>query len=77
MAKKWFKPKRESGFSKDKTIEANLRTMHANTPKNMKRESRWRRVGRQAQALANVTQDKETQKKAEAVAERAFKKLKK
>lgn len=73
---KWYEPKRESGFSKDKTIEANLRTMHGNTPKNMRREKRWLRVGRQAQALANVTQDKPTKKKAEAVAERAFKKLK-
>ena len=72
---KWFKPKRHSGFSKEKTIEANLRTMHGNTPKTMNRDSRWRRVGRQAQALANVTKDKETKAKAGRVAELAFKKL--
>ena len=72
---KWFKPKRHSGFSKKKTVEANLSTMFGNTPKNMLPENRWRRVGRQAQALANVTTDVATKTKAQSVAKWAFRKL--
>lgn len=76
MTTKWFKPKRKSGFSKEKSIEENLRTMHAHTPKSMNPKSRWRRVGLQANALANVTKDAVTKTKARQVATKAFNKLK-
>jgi len=75
MVKKWFKPKRESGFDKDYTIDKNLRAMYRNSDKRLTPAHRWRQVGRQAQALANVTTDAPTRKKAQAVAIAAFKKV--
>lgn len=72
--KKWFKPKRHSGFRKEYSIQKNLRVMYRRTPKNWTPKRRWLRVGRQAQALANVTQDRETERKARRVAEEAFRK---
>ena len=77
MTEKWFDPQRTSGFSKDKSVDANLKTMFAHTPKNMLITSRWRRVGNRALALSNVTTDKVTKSKAKAVADKAFKRLKK
>jgi len=75
MTELWFKGfKRHSGFDKDFSIEHNLKVMYRNA-KLMKPADRWRRVGRQAQALANLTADKTTEKKARAVADAAFKKL--
>ncbi len=74
----WFKPgktfKRHSGFDKDLSVEANLKLMYRNT-KLKDPADRWRRVGRQAIALANLTSDKLTERKARAVADAAFKKL--
>ena len=74
---KWFKAKRHTGFDKDKSIESNLRIMYRNTAKSLSRQKRWLRVGRQALALANVSTDPATVKKAKAVSKRAFEKLKK
>ena len=79
MAKKvvkWFKPKRHSGFDKVRSVAWNLSTMYRNTPKRWTPYRRWLRVGRQAQALANVTQDRETERKARKVAQLAFQKAK-
>jgi hypothetical protein len=76
MVTKWFKPKRHSGFDKELSIEKNLEVMY----KKLKLKypaDRWRRVGRQALALANVTQDKETREKARKVSDIAFKNLEK
>jgi len=72
MVKKWFKPKRHTGFDKDKTVKDNVRTMMLNADHRKSEKGRLLQVGRQAQALANVTTDRETQKKAQAVANRAF-----
>lgn len=71
----WFKGfKRHSGFSKEFSVEKNLKVMYKNTrlkdPSNA-----WRRVGRQAQSLSNLTQDKKTKMVAQIVATAAFKKL--
>ncbi len=75
MGKLWFTGfKRKSGFSKDASIRENLIVMSKNTRLKTP-EKVWLRVGRQAQALANLTIDKETKKKATAVARAAFKKL--
>jgi len=68
----WYKPKRHSGFDKDKTAKDNVRTMMRNADHRKSEKGRLLQVGRQAQALANVTTDRETQKKAKAVANRAF-----
>lgn len=71
---KWFEPKRKSGFSKDNSIEENLRTMYDNC--GFKDSNKcWLRVGRQGQSLANVTKDPETKKKAKKVADVAFEKI--
>ncbi len=76
----WFKPgktfKRHSKFDKNLSVEANLKLMYGNA-KLKDPADRWRRVGRQAQALANLTVSVETKKKANAVAKIAFKKLEK
>ena len=72
MVKKWFKPKRHTGFDKDKTVKDNVRTMMLNADHRKSEDKRLLQVGRQAQALANVTTDRQTQKKAQAVANRAF-----
>lgn len=81
MVTKWFKPKRHSGFSKDYTIDQNLRVMYANTSKALSSYKRWLRVGRQAQALANLTIGKpklrHVHEKSRSVAEHAFKKASK
>ena len=77
MGELWFKGfKRHSGFDKTKSVAENLRIMYRNTKLKIPSNA-WRRVGRQAQALANLTEDKETKRKASSVAEQAFKKLQK
>jgi hypothetical protein len=75
MGELWFGGfKRHSGFSKDSSVQMNLNVMYANA-KLSTPEKRWRRVGRQANVLANLTKDKATEKKARAVAKAAFRKL--
>ena len=78
MAKKlWFPGfKRHSGFSKEFDVDKNLRVMYKNT-RLKSPENAWRRVGRQAQSLANISQDKATKMKSQMVATAAFKKLEK
>lgn len=73
---KWFHPKRETGFSKDNSVESNLRIMYKHCPKNYTKHSCWLLVGRQAQSLSNVSQDVATKIKARQVAKAAFAKLK-
>ena len=73
---KWFKPKRETGFDKSKSVESNLRIMYRHTGKSLSPHKRWLRVGRQALALANVTTDPATRRKAKAVSKAAFNKIK-
>jgi len=74
---KWYSPKRKSGFHKSKSASDNVRVMMRNAPKNYSAERKLRLVGRQAQALANVTKDKMTEKKARSTARLAFNRLRK
>lgn len=75
MVEKWFPGfKRHSGFDKDATVERNLNVMYKNA-KLSTPEKKWLRVGRQAQALANITADRVTKNKANSVATAAFKRL--
>ena len=74
---KWYKPEGHSGFKKEKSVSSNMRTMMRNADHRKSEKGRLRQVGRQAQALANVTTDKATENKARAVAKRAFTRLKK
>jgi hypothetical protein len=71
----WFTGfKRHSGFDKTKSVVQNLKIMYKNT--HLKNPANaWRRVGRQAQVLANLSQDRVTYTKAQEVARIAFKKL--
>ena len=73
---KWYKPKRHSGFKKEKSVDANVRVMMQNSDHRKNRHGRLLQVGRQAQALANVTKDTATRKKARAVADKVFEKIK-
>lgn len=75
MTELWFRGfKRHSGFDKTKSVAENLRVMYENT--HLKNPANaWRRVGRQAQVLANLSQDKVTYTKASFVAQIAFKRL--
>ncbi len=73
---KFFKPTRVSGFKKEKTIKANITTMLGNLPKNWSFCRKIDRVRKQAQALANVTKDKPTEKRAKQVAKEASKRFK-
>lgn len=71
--KKWFKPKGNlAGWNK--TQKASTRRQHAisSTPKNQKLRERRLIAGRKLQALANVTKDNETKKKAKSDAEYFF-----
>lgn len=74
-SKLWFTGfKRTSGFNKNFTVSKNLEVMAHNT--RLKRPANvWLRVGRQAQVLANLSQDKETINMAKQVATKAFAKL--
>lgn len=73
--KLWFKGfKRTSGFSKEFSVEKNLETMYKNS--GLKDPvDKYLRIGRQSNALANLTVDKETKRIARAVATLAFSKL--
>lgn len=73
--KKWFKPKVHTGWDKDQSAATRRRHLMASTPKNWGRDKRYLQAGHRAQALANVSQDPATQKKAAADAEYFFKKL--
>lgn len=77
MRELWFKKgmmRRHSGFSKENSVTRNLAIMYKNA--NLKNPAdRWLRVGRQANILANISQDKETVKIARLVANAAFSRL--
>jgi len=64
-SKRWFEPKGHSGFRKDKSIEWNVRKVGKS-----KSPAALRRGIRQMVALANVTTDGPTERKARAVARR-------
>jgi hypothetical protein len=70
--RQWFEPKRHTGFKKELSVQKNAQIMYRNSDKRMSRSNRWLRVGKQAQALANVTKDIQTKNKARSVAEYAF-----
>lgn len=73
---KWFKPTRTSGFEKAKSVKANISTMLKNLPKNWSDCKKLGRVRKQAQALANISKDKPTEKRAQQVANEASRRYK-
>jgi len=83
MARKWFQKAVRKGRTKNlngwsKNLPSDLRRARAfrSRPSNWNRRQRLVSAGRALQALANVTQDRETRIKAKADAEYFFRKAK-
>jgi len=76
MAKKWFNPKKHSGWKKDQKPSTRRAKLLSATDKRKTMKSRYLSAGRKAQSLANVTEDKDTERKARADAKYFFSKLK-
>jgi len=81
--KNWFKkavrkkrPYSLGGWKKSQDADVRRRYALSSRPKNWTREHRYRSAGRALQALANVTKDEVTKKKAKADANYFFRKLK-
>ena len=74
---KWFKPKKHTGWKKDQKPSVRHSHLLSTTDKRKSLRKRYLEAGRKALALANVTKDKETRKKARADANYFFNKLKK
>ena len=67
---KWFKPKQESGWHKDLSEKTRWNIIYRNTSDDFKgKYERNLLAEQQLNALANVTKDKETKRKAESDAE--------
>jgi len=77
MVKKWFKPKKHSGWRKSQKSATRRAKLLAATDKRKSLDSRYLSAGRKAQALANVTEDKQTAKLAGLDARYFFAKAKK
>lgn len=75
--KKWFKPKKETGWKKTQKASIRRSKLLASTDKRMSMHNRYVQAGRRAQALANVTKDSETKRKASADADYFFSKAEK
>lgn len=74
---KWFKPKKETGWKKSQKASTRRKKLMATTDKRRSLHDRYVEAGRRIQALANVTEDKGTEKKARADAKHFFSKAKK
>lgn len=75
--KKWFKPKKETGWSKTQSPSTRRRKLLESTDKRKSPHDRYVEAGRRIQALANVTEDKATAKRAKQDADYFFKKAQK
>jgi len=76
MTEKWFSPGKHTGWKKSLPASTRRHRLLASTDKRMKMRKRYVQAGRRALALANVTQDTETEKRARADANYFFKKVK-
>jgi len=74
-SKWWFKPKRKTGWSKDETRSVRRARLIAATDKRMTMRARYVQAGRMAQQLANVTTDKDTERRARSDAMYFFRKV--
>jgi len=61
---KWYKPKHHTGWRKDQASDTRRRQLMATTDRRKSRDGRYLQAGHRANALANVTQDRETERKA-------------
>ena len=72
---KWFKPKEHTGWHKSQSASTRRRLLLRAADKRKALRKRYLEAGRKALALANVTKDKATKKKAHSDAQYFFKKL--
>ena len=72
---KWFNPKKHTGWRKEQKASTRRSKLLRATDKRKTMHNRYREAGRKAQALANVTADKETEKKSKTDADYFFNKL--
>jgi len=61
---KWYKPKHHTDWRKSQAPETRRNNLMRTTDHRLSRDSRYLQAGRRANALANVTQDRETERKA-------------
>jgi hypothetical protein len=73
--KKWFKPKKHSGWKKNQKSTTRRARLLNTTDKRKTMKNRYLEAGRKALALANVTKDKPTERIARADAMYFFKKI--
>ena len=73
-ARKWYKPKKETGWKKTQKPTTRRSKLLSSTSKSMKMHDRYVQAARRAQALANVTKDKATATKAKQDANYFYKK---
>ena len=73
----WFKPdeRKHTGWKKHQKPTTRRRRLLASTDKRKTMHNRYLEAGRRIQALANVTEDKQTEKKAKSDASYFFNKL--
>ena len=76
MARKWFKPKGHTGWKKTQKASYRRKLVLLSTDKRKTLRSRYVEAGRKMLALANVTQDPETKKKALSDAKYFFNRVK-
>ena len=76
MKRKWFKPKEHTGWKKTQSAVIRRRKVMSATDKRKSLHDRYIEAGRKMQALANVTKDRETRKKARQDANYFFRKAK-
>lgn len=74
--KKWFEPKKHTGWKKSQSAPTRRRKLLAAADKRKTLHNRYLEAGRKAQALANVTKDSATRRAANADANYFFGKLK-
>jgi len=75
-SKRWFHPKRVTGWRKSDKPDTRRRKLLAATDKRLSLHDRYVQAGRMIQQLANVTTDKATEAKAHADAKYFFRKAK-
>lgn len=61
---KWYHPKHHTGWRKDQSSETRRGQLMSTTDHRKSRDSRYLQAGRRANALANVTRDRVTERKA-------------
>lgn len=70
---RWYDPQKHTGWRKSQAPNTRRSKLMASTDRRMTMHNRHLQAGRRAQALANVTKDKETERKARSDAKHFYK----